>query len=103
MKPPRCSRRDFLSRSLLATAAAARFQETPQQTLDSMSEIEKPWIAYKVLGAGAIHPTEGFRYAFNNGADFICAGMFDFQIDEDVQIAQAAVRAANNRDRPWCA
>lgn len=79
------------------------WEETPQETMDFMSEVDKPWIAYKVLGAGAIHPREGFRYAFKNGADFVCAGMFDFQIEEDVELASAAVKAARNRDRLWTA
>ena len=39
----------------------------------------KPWIAYKVLAAGAIHPADGFKYAFQNGADFACVGMLDFK------------------------
>ena len=53
-----------------------------------MRTVNKPWIAYKVMAAGAIHPQEGFRYAFENGADFICAGMFDFQVREDTIIAK---------------
>ena len=68
-----------------------------------MSEVTKPWVAYKVLGAGAIHPREGFRYAYENGADFLCVGMFDFQVAEDVEIALAALEKTRNRDRPWCA
>jgi hypothetical protein len=47
-----------------------------------------------VLGAGAIHPNAGFRYAFQNGADFVCVGMFDFQVVEDVQIALNALDRA---------
>ena len=40
------------------------------------------------MAAGAIHPREGFKYAFRSGADFICVGMFDFQVRENVIIAK---------------
>lgn len=76
--------------------------ETPEETIKFMQGVKKPWIAYKVLGAGAIHPREGFKYAFENGADFCCVGMFDFQVAEDVAIAKSAVAEAHNRSRPWC-
>jgi hypothetical protein len=79
------------------------WEETPEETAAFMSESTTPWIAYKVLGAGAIHPNEGFRYAYENGADFLCVGMFDFQVAEDVQIAVNALERAKNRDRMWCA
>jgi hypothetical protein len=79
------------------------WEETPQETLAFMQELDKPWIAYKVLGAGAIHPREGFRYAFENGADFLCVGMFDFQVAEDVELARGALARAQQRDRAWCA
>jgi hypothetical protein len=77
------------------------WEETPQETAGFMSELERPWVAYKVLGAGAIHPREGFQYAFQNGADFICAGMFDFQIAEDAELARAAIDKQKSRERPW--
>ena len=77
------------------------WEETPQETKDFMENVEKPWIAYKVLGAGAIHPQEGFAYAYSNGADFICVGMFDFQVAEDVQIACRAIQKSQDRMRPW--
>jgi len=79
------------------------WEETPEETRSFMRTVQRPWIAYKVLGAGAIHPREGFTYAFQSGADFLCVGMFDFQIDEDVVLARAAFTAAKDRQRPWCA
>jgi hypothetical protein len=68
-----------------------------------MQELERPWIAYKVLAAGAIAPRQGFKYAFDNGADFCVVGMFDFQVAEDVQAANVALKAAQNREREWMA
>jgi hypothetical protein len=59
----------------------------PRETIEYMKTLEQPWIAFKTLATGAIHPREGFRYAFENGADFICVGMYDFQIVEDVDTA----------------
>jgi uncharacterized membrane protein YphA (DoxX/SURF4 family) len=75
----------------------------PEETAAYMSALPQPWIAYKVLAAGAIHPREGFSYAFRNGADFICVGMYDFQIVEDVNIALAALGATRDRARRWIA
>lgn len=74
---------------------------TPEKTIEFMKTVDRPWIAFKVLAAGAIHPREGFKYAFENGADFVCVGMFDFQIREDVIIARDTVSRAANRQRPW--
>ena len=73
---------------------------TPEETIEFMKKLDKPWISFKVLAAGAIHPREGFKYAFENGADFICAGMFDFQVREDVVIAKD-VLSKTDRQRPW--
>jgi formylglycine-generating enzyme required for sulfatase activity len=69
----------------------------PEKTIEFMRQVKKPWIAYKVLAAGAIHPREGFRYAFEGGADFICAGMLDFQIVEDVLIARDILAGISDR------
>jgi hypothetical protein len=73
----------------------------PEETAEFMKGVEKPWIAFKVMAAGAIPPRDGFNYAFANGGDFILAGMFDFQIAEDAQITRAAFAAHKNRARPW--
>jgi hypothetical protein len=72
-------------------------------TVRFMQELERPWIAFKVLAAGAIHPKAGFKYAFENGADFCAVGMFDFQVGENVKLANAALQETGNRDRAWMA
>jgi len=75
----------------------------PKETIAYMAELKRPWIAYKVLAAGAIHPHVGFKHAFNNGADFVAVGMFDFQIAENASALAKAVKEADNRDREWIA
>lgn len=75
--------------------------EDPQATVDFMKQRPEPWIAFKVLAAGALQPKVGFRYAFENGADFICVGMYDFQIVEDVNLALDVLRGPLVRERMW--
>jgi hypothetical protein len=73
----------------------------PEETIDFIQKAQKPVVAFKVLAGGSIHPEDGFRYAFDNGADFINVGMFDFQIVEDVNHAIRSVEKARNRSRAW--
>ncbi len=73
------------------------------KTAEFMEKVSRPWVAFKVMAAGAIHPGTAFPWAFRNGADFIVAGMFDFQIEQDVKIALGALAAVRQRKRPWCA
>lgn len=72
----------------------------PEEVAEVMFNVRQPWIAFKVLAAGAIPPARGFRHAFENGADFILVGMFDWQIEEDVRITKD-VLATLKRTRPW--
>jgi len=73
----------------------------PEATIEYMSAREQPWIAYKILAAGAIPPKDGFRFAFESGADFICVGMYDFQIVDDVNIALDTLNGPLDRKRSW--
>jgi hypothetical protein len=75
--------------------------ENHEATAAFMRDVKVPWIAFKVLAAGAIGAEEGFKYAFESGADFICVGMFDFQVKEDAGLTQKTIAESNNRARPW--
>jgi len=75
----------------------------PEETIEFMRTVAKPWVAFKVLAAGAIYPREAFPYAFKNGADFIAVGMLDFQIQENSELVVKVVRGTQKRDRPWLA
>jgi uncharacterized membrane protein YphA (DoxX/SURF4 family) len=76
---------------------------SPSETIDYMKTLPQPFIAFKVMAAGAILPADGFRYAFENGADFVCAGMYDFQMVEDVNIACEVLKSDLKRERNWYA
>ncbi len=73
----------------------------PEETIEFMKKVTVPWIAFKVLAAGAINPTTGFEHALQNGADFLCVGMFDFQVAEDINIFKELFARGIKRERPW--
>jgi len=77
------------------------FDETPDKTIETMKTLDKPWVAFKVLAAGAITARAGFEFAVKNGADFMCVGMFDFQVEEDAAIAKDIIEKHKDRTRPW--
>ncbi|MHC4191766.1 MAG: hypothetical protein ACYSUB_19140 [Planctomycetota bacterium] len=79
------------------------FCHNHEETVAFMQDVKVPWIAFKVLAAGAIGAEEGFKFAFDSGADFICVGMFDFQVKQDVELTQKTIAESNNRKRPWIA
>ncbi len=73
----------------------------PDRTVEFVNRATVPVMGFKVLAAGAIDPKDGFEWAFRNGADFICVGMFDFQIVEDVNITIDTLGNLQGRRREW--
>ncbi|MDR1407501.1 MAG: DoxX family protein [Tannerella sp.] len=76
----------------------------PERTAEFVRHATVPVMGFKVLAAGAIRPEDGFKWAFVHGADFICVGMFDFQIVNDVNICMdtlAAIEKEKIRERQW--
>jgi len=77
----------------------------PQAQIDFMATLEQPWIAFKIMAAGAIHPRDAVPFAFKGGADFVCMGMYDFQIVEDVNFFTdffpTIYPNCEGRKRPW--
>ena len=78
-----------------------RYCDDGEETIEFMKDFDKPWIVFKALAAGSIHPRDGLRYAFENGADFVCIGMYDFQVVEDANIVCSVLNADLKRQRPW--
>jgi uncharacterized membrane protein YphA (DoxX/SURF4 family) len=72
----------------------------PERTVEFVSKCKVPVMGFKVLAAGAIEPKDGFQWAYDNGADFICVGMFDFQVVSNVNIAIDCLKKTN-RTREW--
>jgi hypothetical protein len=78
------------------------WETTPKATTDFFAKVSKPFVAYKVLAAGAISPREGFKFAFDKGADFVSVGMYDFQLKDDVNITKQLFQDKfPDRTRPW--
>jgi len=75
----------------------------PEETVEFVNRTTVPVMGFKILAAGAIPPKNGFRWAFENGADFICVGMFDFQIVDDVNLTIDILGDLPNRQRRWFA
>ena len=73
----------------------------PDEVVAYMEKLEQPWIAFKILAAGAIHPKDAFPYSFKSGADFICVGTYDFQVVENVNLVNTILDAPIERKRPW--
>jgi hypothetical protein len=77
------------------------FDIYPEQTIEVFSKITVPLVGFKVMAGGAIKPKDGFRYAFENGADFICVGMFDWQVVENANLVIDILNSDLKRERAW--
>ena len=75
----------------------------PERAIDFVNSTKVPVMGYKILAAGAIYPQDGFNWAFENGADFICVGMFDFQIVDNTNMCIDTLQNLQNRGRSWYA
>lgn len=73
----------------------------PEEIESFMETVDKPWIGFKVVGAGRDKPQESFLHAFRRGADFICVGMFDWQVREDTAYVKDMIASGIKRNRPW--
>jgi len=73
----------------------------PEEIAKYMETVTKPWIAFKVLAAGALRPKDGFKYAFENGADFINVGLFDYQVVEDANVCVDTLKNLTGRKRKF--
>ena len=73
----------------------------PDRTIEFVNRSKIPVVGFKVLAAGAITPEDGFKWAIENGADFVCTGMFDFQIIKDINIFLDVMADTGNRKREF--
>ena len=72
-----------------------------KQTIETFRSIDVPMFGFKVRAAGSIPPEDGIRWAYENGADFVCLGMFDFQVVNDVNTTINILGSLGKRERPW--
>jgi hypothetical protein len=89
---------DFYLKTLNAVGYES---QDPAEIAAFMKTVKKPWIAFKVLGAGRMKPREGLDLAFRMGADFVNVGMYDFQVREDISLVKEIVATHEHRDRFW--
>jgi len=84
------------------TVNRVNYYASPPAEVDAfMKAIKKPWIGFKVLGAGRDKPPDGFLHAFQRGADFIAVGMFDWQVRDDTAHVQEMLTKGVERERAW--
>ncbi len=100
---PRAQRIEFNVDSRNPTNHDNIWDIRPEVTREVMAKVKCPWVAFKVLAAGAVPPERAFRFAFHGGADFLCVGMFDFYVAENAVTVNKVLSETLERSRPWCA
>ena len=73
----------------------------PEETIAFMNALEEALDRLQGAGGGRLQAERWLPLRFEDGADFICVGMFDFQIVEDVNIAIDVLNGGLQRQRPW--
>lgn len=74
----------------------------PEAVAAFFAKRNEPWIAFKTMAAGAVPPEKALPFAFDHGADYVAMGMMDFQIVDDVNIANDAFdKGFPTRTRKW--
>jgi uncharacterized membrane protein YphA (DoxX/SURF4 family) len=73
----------------------------PEKDVAFVERTKVPVMGFKILAAGAIEPRDGFNWALQRGADFICVGMFDFQVVSNVNTAIDVLANLKDRKREW--
>lgn len=73
----------------------------PERTIEFVNKTTVPVIGFKTMAAGAIPPKDGIRWAFGNGADFVNAGMLDFQLIGDINTTISILNDLPERRRKW--
>jgi hypothetical protein len=70
---------DFYYQCFYQVSKGATYRaEERAQAVETIKQIEKPVVAYKILAAGRLPAEEGFEFAFNNirRKDGVCVGIF---------------------------
>ena len=70
---------DFYFQCMFNVAHGDTFEkDDPPKAANVIQQLEKPVIAYKILGAGRVPPKEGFEFALRNirAKDGVCVGVF---------------------------
>jgi hypothetical protein len=73
----------------------------PDRTVEFVKKTTVPVMGFKTMAAGAIPPKDGIRWAFENGADFVNAGMLDFQLMNNINLVIDILNNLPNRTRGW--
>jgi len=71
------------------------------KTKEIMQQVNVPWIGFKTLASGAVQAEDGFRFAFESGADFISVGMFDFHLERNIKSTMNVLKSLQERERKW--
>jgi hypothetical protein len=77
------------------------FCKDPVAEAEFMKGVEKPWIAFKTMVAGSILPENAFDFVLRNGADFVLAGMFDYEVEHNANVIKKLFSSDLPRERPW--